>query len=129
MTSRITQTLVLAIPRDEIYMTFLDGECISMFLGEPCLVERGEGARILPSSKRFEGEWLECTPTERLRVQVQCHAEGFSTPLELIIYLEEIDDGTRVFFHTEGDPTHLRHWKEILSHYLIDPLAEFFRDE
>ncbi len=100
-----------------------------MFLGEPCLVERGEGARILPSSKRFEGEWLECTPTERLRVQLDCKAPGFTTPLELNVYLEEIDDGTRIFFHTEGEEPILRHWGDILTRYLITPLSEFFEDE
>ena len=127
---RDTRTLVLPIEQDEIYMTLLDVECLSMMMGLDIDMERKPGGLFRSDCGTLEGTVVSLEPTERIKLSLSNKELGIPSPIELTIFLEEIDDGTRIFFHSEGLPsTHKEAWENFLKSDFIEPLAIFFSDE
>ena len=127
---RDTRTLVLPIEQDEIYMTLLDVECLSLMMGWNMEMEKKAGGAFRSLCGSLEGEVVSLEPTERLIFEFCPAILRVHWKVKLTIFLEEIDDGTRIFFHSEGLPdSHAETWRELLSERLIQPLALFFSEE
>ena len=127
---RDTRTLVLPIEQDEIYMTLLDVECLSMMMELEIEMERKSGGIFRSDCKTLEGTVLSLEPTERIKLSLTNSKLGIPTPIELTIFLEEIDDGTRIFFHSEGiQSSYKQAWEEFLKSSFIEPLKVFFSEE
>ena len=127
---RDTRTLVLPIEQDEIYMTLLDVECLSMMMEIEIQMERKPGGVFRSECSTLEGNVLSLEPTERIKLSLMNRDMELQAPIELTIFLEEIDDGTRIFFHSEGlQSSHKEAWEEFLKSSFIEPLKVFFADE
>lgn len=127
---RETMTLVLPIPPDEIYMTLIDVECHSLLTGwememDPCAggIYRSEGGEI-------EGIVQSLNPADRLVFDLRRPEMQLEEPIRVDIFLEPIDDGTRIFFHHLNVPKeHLEAWCAFWKESYVEPLALFFEDD
>jgi len=127
---RDTRTLVLPIEQDEIYMTLLDVECLSMMMELDIQMDRRPGGLFRSDCGTLDGTVISLEPTERIKLSLSNKGLNLPVPIELTIFLEEIDDGTRIFFHSEGLPSSQKEgWEKFLKSAFIEPLKVFFSDE
>jgi len=130
VTKRDTRTLVLPIEQDEIYMTLLDVECLNLMTGWAMEMDKKPDGVFRSLCGSLEGRVISLEPTERLILEFCPAVLRVHWKVKLTIFLEEIDDGTRIFFHSEGLPSsHAEPWRDLLQERFIQPLALFFSDE
>ena len=124
---RETRTVVVAIPQDEVYMTLLDPECLGIWLETDvlCTTDTLRVCEVPEEDLRIE--FLEERPTDQLLLRVYSRNRS---PQDITLYLEEIDDGTRLFFHLESlQSDDLPFWTRFLERVWLHPLQDFFAEE
>ena len=125
-----TMTLVLPIPPDEIYMTLIDVECHCLLTGWEVEMDLAPGGVYRTAGGELEGAVVSLHPADRLVFDFKCPALAISEPVRVDIFLEPIDDGTRIFFHHLNVPKEsLDVWRSFWRETFVEPLALFFEDD
>jgi activator of HSP90 ATPase len=123
-------TLVLPIASDEIYMTLLDMECQTILTGWEMSMDKEVGGVYGSASGELTGKVVSLLPTERIVLDLRQPHFPEGHWINMNIFLEEIDDGTRIFFHSSDVPaSELEGWRTLWKEHFIEPLGLFFEDE
>jgi activator of HSP90 ATPase len=127
---RETMTLVLPIPPDEIYMTLIDVECHSLLTGWEMEMDPSPGGIYRSEGGEIEGIVHSLNPADRIVFDLRIPELTLEEPIRVDIFLEPIDDGTRIFFHHLKVPKEvLETWRSFWKESYVEPLALFFDDD